>query len=412
MKFKIIKLFDSCMAGSVYAIIYCLPFFKAGIEIFTGLAIIFWLLKRLLGFKADGSLAIFPSTGLNLALAIFFVINFISVAISVDVPQSVKGFFGKFLEHFLLFFIVVEVIKNRERLRRVLLVFVLSAILMVIDSGVQYFTGSALLREFPMEGAYLTASFSSHNGFGGWLVIMIPLVAGLVFCEKKGLLIKVFLTVLCLMLLICLFLTYSRGSWIGLLLASVLFLFYWSAKSPNFSQRLLLGLIICFFFFIVIWMLPGIIKGRLLSSFDMGDASAVARINTWTEAFRIIKDFFLTGAGINTYSRIVLQYQISEGGGTYPHNSYLQMAAEIGFAGLTCFIWVLVSFFRMMSAAFEKNKDALLTGLVIGISAFLFQAVLDTNLYALQSANLFWLILGLSVSTAGLLKKEERIPHV
>jgi len=106
----------------------------------------------------------------------------------------------------------------------------------------------------------------------------------------------------------------------------------------------------------------------------------------------------LTGCGLNTYSEVAKNYKSFEGGGIYPHNSYLQKAAEIGLLGIFAFIGILFIFFKTALRYLNQKRDFLVLGLLSGILAFLVHAFFDTHLYSLQLVVLFWYMLGLTIA--------------
>jgi putative inorganic carbon (HCO3(-)) transporter len=274
---------------------------------------------------------------------------------------------------------------------------VVSVILIMADAAAQYFTYEDFLRGFQFSG--LRASFCSRNDFGGWLIMLILIFSSILITKQlKGLrsiIKKGLLAGLIVLLIICLILTYSRGAWLGFLTGLSL-IGYWYFRSLSYRSKILAYLsgIICLVS--ILFILPQTVKERIkfIGSID----SNVIRINLWKESLNIIKDFPILGCGLNTYSVVAPNYKIHEGGGIYPHNSFLQMAAETGIVGLVSFIWILVALFRLGFRILNKRKDPLLLGILAGILAFLVQSFFDTNLYALQLVVLFWFMVGFAVS--------------
>jgi O-antigen ligase len=129
----------------------------------------------------------------------------------------------------------------------------------------------------------------------------------------------------------------------------------------------------------------------------------------WKESLKIIRDYPLIGCGLNTYSIVAKKYRSFNGGGVYPHNSYLQKGAETGLLGLFAFLLVLFSFFRMGLRYFDKSKNYLALGFLSAILSFLVHAFFDTHLYSLQLVVLFWYMLGLTVAVVKIEEKNETI---
>ncbi len=398
MKEKIIIYCDRTIEICLYFVIFCLPFAKAGIETFVWTAISVWIIKRLLGYRAQGKLGLLPSTELNKALGIFIIINALAVVMSCNLGLSIRAFFGKILKFVILYFIVVETINDKKRLRNILLVMIISASLMVADAGVQYFSGRDFLRGFPLQR--LRASFPSANGFGGWLIMFIPIFLGILATKQlNGLgsrIKKIALGALVVFMLICLVLTYSRGAWLGFILGLGLIVYY-IITILHHKVKMLAYLLVVACLIGIFFITPTIIKERMKSIGDIN--TNLNRTSLWKEAVNIIEDFPVLGSGLNTYSVVARNYKIAEGGGIYPHNSFLQMTAETGLVGLASFVWILIVLFRSGFQTLSRKKNPLVLGILTGILAFLVQSFFDTHLYSLQLVVLFWFMMGMAVAT-------------
>jgi len=412
-KDRLILYCDRLIITFLCLLIYFLPFAKAAVEVFIWYAFFFWLLKRALGYRAGLSWKVFPKTELNKALGIFMAANLAATIFTVNSSLSFRAFFGKELKFIAIYFMLVETINSKKRLQGVLIAIIASAVLITTDAAVQYFRGVDFIRGYAW--ARLTASFISANGFAAWLIIIIPLFFGVLAVDKiisKKL--KILLAAVTLILMICLVLTYARGAWLGFLIGFLLVTWY-IVKHSTFKTRMLYlagstSLLVIFLFlsqpikakFTAIgridFKVGQTVNQRIKSTVKLGEGSVFFRIKVWKEALRIIRDFPLTGSGLNTYSIVARNYKSVEGGGIYPHNSYLQMAAETGLVGLFAFLWVLFKFFQTGFKNLNQKKNLLVLGLLAGILAFLVHAFFDVHLYSLQLVVLFWFMLGLSVA--------------
>jgi putative inorganic carbon (hco3(-)) transporter len=393
----LIKFCDITMLWSLCLLIFCLPFSKAAIEIFAGIAILAWIIKKVASYKLDIS-RYFISTELNGAIGLFITANILSVIASVNFALSLRGLFGKVFEFVMLYFVAVEVINEYKRLRHVMIAILVSAAFIIIDAGVQYFRGYDFLRSYKTEGFYLTASFMSHNEFGGWLAVVSLITVGLAFSNKtKHILSRPGLIILSILLFICLLLAYSRGAWIGIILGLAFFFYYLRINQPSFSRKKIAGLlaIACVIIFLVV---PASMKERLVSIADAKEGSGLSRINIWQEALSIINDYPLFGSGLNTYSIIAPRYKMFEGGGIYPHNSLLHMAAETGVVGLVSFFYVIVTLFKLGIERLKLIKEPMLLGLLAAILAFLAHSFFDNHLYTLKLSILLWFTLSLAMA--------------
>ncbi len=416
---------DRAIMACLCLLIFCLPFAKAGVENFAWMAIFFWLCKRFLGYRSGSLLRMFPETGLNNALAIFIVINILSVIFSANLGLSVRAFFGKELKFLAIYFMVVEVTNSKNRLKTLLIAIIASAVLISIDAGFQHFTGVDFLRGHRRFYYTFGASFYSASGFAGWLIIIIPLSMGIVAANIiPNVKLKILLLVLVIIQILYLLKTYSRGAWLGFIIAAIVTGYYFAKN--NFSLRiriLCLSAAICLlatYLFLPCSLVVNAkeaiktkfkfsqsINERIKSIPQTGQRSNLLRIKLWKEALRIIKDHPFVGSGLNTYSIVARDYKSFEGGGVYPHNSFLQMGAETGLSGLFAFLGILFVFFKTGLGYLKQKKDMLVLGLLSGILAFLVHAFFDTHLYSLQLVVLFWYMLGLTMAVIRLGQKEQ-----
>jgi putative inorganic carbon (HCO3(-)) transporter len=410
---EIFLYFDRAIIACLCLLIFCLPFAKAGVESFAWSAIFIFILKRALGYRAGSLWGMFPRTELNKALGIFIAVNVLPVIFSVNLALSLRGFFGKVLKFLAIYFMLVEVINSKRRLKIVLIAIIFSAVLIVLDAGAQYFRGVDFLRGHELGWYSFGASFNTASDFSAWLIVIIPIFIGIIAANIiPDIKLKIFLFLSIIIQFLYLLKTYSRGAWVGFAVGSYLMFCYFVR---SLILRVVILCLIAVIFLLPIF-LPQSIKSRvsdmLYTNFNfvytvvarvksipqISSGPNVIRAKLWKESLEMIKDYPLIGCGLNTYSVVARDYKSFDGGGIYPHNSYLQMAAETGLLGLFAFLWVLFSFFKMGLQHFNQKRDYLVLGLLSGILAFLVHAFFDTHLYSLQLVVLFWYMLGLTIA--------------
>lgn len=391
---------DRLVLFSLCGLVFTLPFSKSMVEIFFIFALIFWVLSRIMRYRRGADLiAVFKPRGteLNLPIYIFMFTALLSTIGSASFVLSVKGLFCKSAEWAMLYFIVAEAADSEEKFNTILIAILLSMALVGVDGLFQCITGVDFLRGYSSGGRGVAQGpFSSRNGFAGWLVIMIPLALSLIYLKKNNFSghsrnYKTLAWLLTGILALCMVLTYSRGALAAVQLSVILF--------AVFNRRKTL-LIVMIFLLIASLAFSNHVRLRtnpmvMIQGFD--------RIGLWQEALRIIEDFPLTGCGLNTYAAIGPFYKVaSGGGGCYPHNSYLQMAAELGLLGLGAFFWIIVRLFRTSLACIDKVRDkpygVISLGLIAGLFGFFVQSFVDVNIYSLQLGNLMWFMMALCIS--------------
>jgi len=398
-------------------LIFCLPFAKAGIETFTGIAFFAWLLKRLFGYRNGALGGLIPKTDINKALAFLVLADIVSVIFSTNHALALRGLFGKQLKYIAVYFMIVEVVTNKKRLKAILAAIFISAVFVMIDASVQYFTKTDFLRGHQLGYNSFGASFYSASGLAAWLIIIIPAFIGMaaygIFPSLKF---KIILLALTLIQFLYLLRTSVRGAWLGFIIAAVA-AFSYLFKGFSYRLKLLCLFGAAFILFLCLFLPDSVtievknlirsnfkystsINERIRSIAQVDKGTNLTRVKLWKESLSIIRDYPLTGCGLNNYAVISKRYKSFSEGGIYPHNSYLQMGAETGILGLSAFLWMLFVFFRSILGYLKSKRDLLVLGFLAGILAFLVHAFFDTHFFALQLVVLLWFMFGLTTASA------------
>ncbi|MFC1807511.1 O-antigen ligase family protein [Candidatus Omnitrophota bacterium] len=443
---KIARILDRIVEIAIYSLVFIIPFSKAGIEIFATIAIIAWVIAGLLRCftprndvfvpswpnplpkRVEGIIRFFPQTPLNKPILALFALSFISMITSVNINLSMEGVFFKLAEYVLIFFICAGIFSRKKAGDKKLMilagVILASVILLFTDAVFQWITCRDFIRGFKAI-VRLTACFSNTNDFAGYIIVILPILFCLIFFEfikeKKILrrIIKFGSAVLFLLGFILLATTFSRGAWLGYLI-SMLFMGIIGLLTNKKQQKIFAILTIVF---VCATLIGGLLSARSIRKRFIGMTTGVEaagnRLHQWKEAMSIIEDFPVLGTGPNTYTTVASHYKTTIATGSYPHNSYLQMVAEIGLLGFGAFLWVLWRFFhtgiRLVFAKggvtsvgrFVHNDEFLLMGIMAGVLATLAQSFFDTNLFALRLATMFWIMLGIGTGRMAILSQEK-----
>ena len=399
LKERIAKIADKLVECSLYAIAFFLPISIAIIESFVCFALFGFIIKKIMlpDFK-------FIKSRTSLFLLLFFIFCGFSLLNSgLYIDKSFNALFGKWGQYILVFFIVQDTLVSKKRIRNTVGILLFVGLLVAFDGFSQRFLGWEFLR-----GKYVgvingslkavTGPFQHYNGLAAYLVCILTLFISIIFVKSnlrflallKDKAIYWVKFLLLFLLAGCLFLTFSRGGWVGFLFASLLMLFL--------TRKWKLMLLPCLFMLVLV-LVPGI-RERVMG----GDSG---RFNVWGGAWAMIKDHPLLGVGIGTFMANFSQY--TKGLGVfYAHNCYLQSWAETGIFALLSFISFLFLLLRQGVKAFRKTHDYIVLGLACGIFGFLVHSFFDVHLYSLQLAVLFWFMAGMLavVSKDGIILQE------
>lgn len=132
----------------------------------------------------------------------------------------------------------------------------------------------------------------------------------------------------------------SRGGFLGLCSA---FLFViWN------SRRRARNLAVCGLLLIPLSLLPMSPLRRLQNPSDLDEGAKDARIVAWKAGWRMIQDHPLAGVGLHNFKPMMPRYAPNEDVVTLAHNTYIELAAELGVPGLLAFLAVLfTSWYRL-----------------------------------------------------------------
>lgn len=390
-KTKITAILDKIIIISIYLVAFYLPISKAIIEIASTLAIVCYIIKKLVQWED------FSRSTINYAIFAYLTICFISVFTGTNFGTSSKTFVGKTLQDTLFFFVVADSLNSERRIKNFLLIFFFSSLILGIDGIYQYFTHKDFIRQRPYYGLpRIHTTFPTSNDFGCYLITVMPFVLIGSFIKPLFKLARLLFTGLLILLFICLMLTVSRGAWLAFL-SAMLFMSIWIR--PLGIILILLGL----FIMVTHRFYYPMLKERLSNFFIFADHSTIDRKVIWQTAWKMFMSRPWIGLGIGTFmfnfKKFIKDYPY---GVPYAHNCYLQMAAEIGIIGLASFLLILIVFFYQgIRTIVTKQRSFawfVLLACLTAVLGYSVQMGVDTIFYSLDLGILFWMILGLGVA--------------
>lgn len=395
MKEKMIVIADRVIEYFLYGLIFFIPISNAAIEIFAGLALLAFMVKKILQPKfifRDSSLR-----GQSLLLTHLFLLSFFAFCMfsllnsGPYLKKSFEALFFKWLEYILIFLMVEDTLASRQRIRNVVAILLTVGGVVAIDVLSQRFFSIEFLRQRPMielkQGTAIygvTGPFTYYNSLAAYLVCILTLMLALLSCVKfKKKIYHFSLFFIVFLLGLSLLFTFSRGGWIGFIVTGLLM--------PFLSKKWKAILPVIFIFMLLVALVPAIRERAIFTFQAGGDAS---RFNMWRAAWAMIKENPFLGKGLGTFMVYFPKYT-SGLGIQYAHNSFLQIWAEAGVFSLLSFLSFLILLLYSCIKAFKKSQDFILLGLICGMFGFLVHSFFDTHFYSLQLSVLFWLLLGI-----------------
>lgn len=389
MREKWVSVLDKIIEYCVYGIACSLPVSIAGIEILASIGILAFILKKSISFDF-----MFFKGLSDVFLLLFIVFCALSLINSgIYIKKSLIALSLKWLEYIFIYLLVKNTFKDGTRMRNIGIILLVVSGIVGIDGLSQKLFGYEFLRHRVLgctdNGMLaITGPFRHFNDFGVYLLVILSLNIGILLSNKLKNVYKFLLYGLMGLLVICLLLTYSRGSWLGFIIV-ISFMIALFRKA-----RFLFFLLIIFI--LLLFFLPGV-KDRTIFTFVPPNSiiwNDADRFKMWQTAFRMIKENPFLGKGVGTFMEYFAKYKPNLYV-QYAHNCFLQIWAETGIFSLISFLLFLGLAFYRGIRKFTKKNDFILLGLISGMLGFLVHSFFDTDIYSVQPSVLFWVCMGL-----------------
>jgi O-antigen ligase len=276
--------------------------------------------------------------------------------------------------------------------------------------------------------------FRNHVNYSAMLVCLLPILAAyrsaVTSIPKKRI-----TTIILIILVIALFLSYARGAWLALFIGTAT---AWLIRKKKLitAYIAIIILVLAALFWIksddryldyahdyrtTIWHSD--FREHLAATYQLKDASTEERFYRWIAGIRMIKDNWLTGFGPNSFYHNYKSYTIpafrtwvsNNPEHSTVHNYYLLVAIEQGIPGLLlflllagCLLYYAQHLYHRITDIFYKQvavTTGVITGMVLTVN-FLSDLV-ETD----KIGSLFFLCLSLLVIT-DLNTRSNSSPHI
>jgi hypothetical protein len=375
------------------------------------LAVYFVWVARIAAGKAGN----FVGTALGLPIVVFLLLacaSFVAGLGHAYLDRYVLRHFFEILLSIALFFVIVNCVRTRQQLRILIRVIILAGFGAALIGVFLYFvpstwsirllsalgrfgypTGSGVLRyveDNPELALRAISTSTDPNVLGGLLILVTTVTAAQLFA-RKPLLPRPFLAGVVLVDALCLYLTYSRGSMLGLVAGL-------GVLAVVKYRKLIPVMIVAAATFLLLPQTQGYIQ-HFLEGIQFQDLATLMRLGEYKDAFILIGRHPWIGVGFVGTPESSLYIGVS--------NVYLLMAEEMGLIGLAAFLVILTVFFWQAWKAWPKvsgqpGLEAILLGLAASLVGILVGGLLDHYFFNLSfphSVSIFWMFLGLAMAT-------------
>lgn len=252
-------------------------------------------------------------------------------------------------------FIVVNTLRSESQLQYYLL-FVLGCFILFPVRG-------TLVGGDTLQGrAVWNYIYANPNDLAALCLIAIGIAFAYLFSKSCGLLVRLGAGVSAILLIVVILLTQSRGAFLGLLVMIGPAFIPLLIKQPlrTVLMAAIVALVISFVIPVQVWeRLAGIEKLTSVSTIAEADpeGSAAERFKIQQVAWKIVVDHPLFGVGLGVYP-IANNLYAPYLGKRDTHNTYLNMAAEVGIPGLV--LWVMLfGYVLRYSYRSRRQKDVI-----------------------------------------------------
>lgn len=340
----------------------------------------------------------------NVWLLIFILIVGITAFTSISLEESLNIALVMIAFAFA-YFIIINTIENKKQFKLILYLFVIAAALSAVYGIYQYIFGDVysqawldaeMFEDIKMR---VYSTFENPNVYGEYLILAIPIAVSL-FWTEKGFWRKTFLLGIVAITTLAMVLTFSRGCWLGILLALAILAIIIDRRF------IILGLIgiMCLPF-----VLPDTIIQRFTSIGDMSDSSTSYRVYIWMGSLAMLKDYWFSGVGLGetSFNTIYPLYSYNNIQAPHSHNLFLQIVSQFGILGLIMFLGVVYNFYKEATISMLKKKNILLAGILAGMTGFFLESMFDYTWYNYRVILIFWMVLAFGIVASKLGENES-----
>jgi hypothetical protein len=332
-------------------------------------------------------LGLFLKTPLNKAILFYVLACLISTGLGILADRvGVKTgalFVLKYIEYFIVYFMVVNHVRNADQIKRFVFCLFLTCFIISIFGILQIPGGERVSAPFEGERG-------EPNTLGGYLVFLGAIAGGL-FIKTENSKLKPALPILILIIFLPLLFTRSRSSYIAMIPACFVL-------GLLLRHRIIILGIMAAALLLSPLFLPSSVKDRILFTFTQQEESDQVeiggiRLDTSTSARilslkKLVQDFPkhpALGYGITGYEFIDAQYP--------------KVLIETGLLGLIAFLYLLYSIFKMTINHLKEVKTPYFKGLAVGFLAgyigLLFHAIGANTFIIVRIMEPFWFFAGI-----------------
>lgn len=394
-------------AAGAFMLVFLAPLAPTMAAVGLALLCLFSMLVKAVtteGFK-------FRFDGVGFFVIIMLAVYLIAAATSFAQMKSFS-IWAIYFVFMMMYFVIINSVNSKKLLKNIFTVFTLSGFLVCLYGLAQYVFGWDTTQAWMDEDMFsdikmrIYSTLGNPNVLGEYILLVLPVSIGLMWINKKAPA-KVMYAGISAVMFGALILTFSRGCWVGILIAAAIFVTFAAGKLWG------LGLIALP---VLPMVLPKSIINRFASIGDMKDSSTSYRVYIWMGTIAMVKDFWISGIGMGqeAFTQVYPFYSYNGIVAPHSHNLFLQILVESGVIGIAAFLLIVFLFMRrMMTGCRGENGGkgtplyTIKTAVAAGICGFLTQGMFDNCFYNYRVMLVFWCVLAMGMACVYVARQGE-----
>jgi len=276
------------------------------------------------------------ATRQHILMFILLVIVPVSDIVNGRFAESWDGL-NEFLTVFLLFFLIVNIVDDEDKFRKVCWVLVSLTVLISINGIIMHFRGTGLAGSTPVEGTRVRwiGIFGDPNDYALAINSFFPFLLVTLFDRTVSRTSRFLILVGVLISVLTLYYTNSRGGFIAFLCIIGIF----SVKRWGLLKGIAVG---------AVFLAAGIaLAPSRMGNLSPYEVSAAGRVNSWIDGLVYLKGHPIFGIGFQNFE----DYSTLAA-----HSAFIKCMAELGMTGY--FVWMAilyVSYTDVIKVSGKKN---------------------------------------------------------
>lgn len=330
------------------------------------------------------------------------------------------------LSYVILYFVMTHYFLKREYLKWLFVLAVLSSVPPCVYGIFQHFRIDPI-SWIPSSNERILATFGNPTYFAAYLAFTIPVTFAAYLMEERRDLRFTYLIILA-MQQICILWTYSRGPWVGTMVAIAIAFgipafFHPKVMFRRFGTRVGVLFVVLVIATVAVSWHSGITQ-RAASTANIKDPANLQRVLQWKAAARVFRDHPIAGVGPGAL-KIYMPRNLTpaffktgiESVSEHAHNEFIEVAADTGIVGIALFIWILVQATLMVIHYSKRDQEDDYWGwlysstMLGGIVGLLICNLAGVTMRYSCGAVYFWLYLGLLASISSSVPRAVESEH-